>query len=97
MNKLDLKISWRSPLIMDAPCLVTLEFKSVSKLRDFINNGDKMFKLYRPPGNFTKIQDSGYITLKVIKIHKIKNTSIDATVERINLRDYNLDLILEAI
>lgn len=74
MEQVELKLSWgdKKPWDTNEPIDVTMEFKSVNKLRRFINGSKKLFK-----------------------ISKIKNTSIDATVERISIREHNLDLILE--
>lgn len=96
MKAANLKLSWRSrrPYEIDVSD-VTIEFDNVSNLRNFINSGDKIFKVWSSssfPEPF-----HGYITFRIIKISKIKNRSIDALVERITLRDYNLDLILVGI
>lgn len=99
MKEAELKLSWRSkrPWEDDDPTDVTIEFKSVSKLRNFINNNERIFKIHKPYSSFGNNKDWGFITFRLIKIIKIKNTSIDATVQKFTLRDYNLDVILEGI
>jgi len=74
---------------------VKIDFKEVSTLRNFINNGDRVFKTSSPgrlPGYVTK---GGYLVYKVVKITKIKHTAVEAVVRKYTLREYNLDTLLE--
>jgi hypothetical protein len=75
---------------------VGIEFESVSKMRNFINNGQRVFKVLMND-TYGRTYRSMYTVFKVIKIHKIKHKKIEATIQKMNLRDYNLDTILEAI
>ncbi len=73
-----------------------IEFESVNKMRNFINEGQKIFKVLRKD-TFFRTSGDPYTVFKVVKIHKIKHKKIEATIQKMTLRDYNLDTILEAI
>jgi hypothetical protein len=60
--------------------LVDLEFKSVKELREFVNS---RICLFTYEGN----------KYKIIRLKKIKQTKIEATIEMINLREYNLEIL----
>ena len=76
-----LELSYRSwgDSLMDA---VRLEFKTTKKLRLFINSGAKenVFRINNRSGFF-----------KIVTINKVMHTSIDAKIECLSLREYNLD------
>lgn len=72
-----------------------IEFESVNKMRKFINEGQRVFKIQRKDTILG--YESMYTVFKVVKIHKIKHKKIEATIQKMTLRDYNLDTILEAI
>lgn len=61
---------------------VKVEFKTARKLRAFINSGVKENLFY--------IKDKvGFF--KIVRINKIMHTSIDAKIEKLTLREYNLE------
>jgi len=72
-----------------------IEFESVNKMRKFINDGQRIFKIQMKDTILG--YESMYTVFKVVKIHKIKHKKIEATIQKMTLRDYNLDTILEAI
>jgi len=75
-----------------------IEFESVNKMRKFINDGQRIFKIQmKDPHRLFGSYESMYTVFKVVKIHKIKHKKIEATIQKMTLRDYNLDTILEAI
>lgn len=60
--------------------LVDLEFNSVKELREFVSS---RMCLFTYEGN----------KYKIIRLKKIKQTKIEATIEMINLREYNLEIL----
>ena len=80
MQKIKLKNSWRVNLNNDSK--VTLEFESPTHLMKFINSGESIIKDF----------DYGYIY--IVQMKKIKHSSLEAIVRKINLREYNLERLL---
>lgn len=79
-----IRLSWddmRKPFLPDTKEDVVIEFGSAKKLRDFINSGERI----------CKIEKSIFL---VIQIKKFKQTSMEATVEKITLREYNLERLV---
>lgn len=82
LQKLKIKLfSYKDGL--DDPKKVTIEFKSVRELRNFINTG--FVDLFEEPDNYSGRK------YKLIRINKIKHTSIEATICRLTLREFNLE------
>lgn len=61
-----------------------IQFENATKLRNFINDGDRI----------CKIQNNANCLYKIVKIKKIKQFSLEVIIEKITLREYNLDKIL---
>jgi hypothetical protein len=91
------KISWcdAGKLNTEEETRCKIDFTNVSLLREFINNGDRIFKTNNPPAYKRLRPSEELIFVRVVKILKIKNTSIDAVVQKTTLRECNLDLLLE--
>lgn len=82
------RISDRWGSVGDEPIEVRIEFKSGKEVINFINKGDYIFKRSGiPRSNFDKS------IFKIVKIKKIKHFSIIANIEKITLREYNLEKI----
>jgi hypothetical protein len=63
------------------PIDTRLEFGTATNLRNFINSNSKFCKL-------------GGQTFKILKMRKVRHTSIFANVKRMTLREYNLEILL---
>lgn len=61
---------------------VTIEFKNVRELRNFINTG--FVDLFEDTDNSGR-------KYKLIRIDKIKHTTIEAIIYRLTLREFNLE------
>ena len=80
MQRIRLKNSWRVNLNNDSK--VTLEFENPTHLMKFINSGESIIK------------DPTYGYIYVVQMKKIKHSSLEAIVRKINLREYNLERLL---
>ena len=60
---------------------VKIKFQDAKGLMEFINSGDEIFKC-------------GTELFKIVKIKKLKHFSFIASIERITLREYNLEKLL---
>lgn len=63
------------------PFDVKIEFGTAKKLRDFVHNIEYLCKVDK-------------FLVKIIKIKKFRHTSMEATIQKISLREYNLERIL---
>ena len=80
MQKIKIKNSWRLNLNNNSEA--TIEFESPSSMMKFINSRSSVMKTY----------DYGFIY--IVQMKKIKHSSLEAIVRKINLREYNLELLL---
>lgn len=76
----DLKIKWYFDTKSETND-VKIEFKTAKSLRDFINGGERLIKV-----------DNSM--MKILKINKLGHTSLNATIQKITLREYNLEKLL---
>ncbi len=60
---------------------VKIEFGTAKNLRDFLHSGEKLCSV-----------DKNLV--KIIKINKMRHTSVEATIQKITLREYNLERLL---
>jgi hypothetical protein len=81
MQDLKIKNSWRYNLWDNAE--VTIEFDTPRQLMKFINARNSV----------VNTRSYGYVY--IVQMKKIKHSSLEAIVRRINLREYNLELLLE--
>jgi len=77
------KVGDRWASIGDGPIDVKITFKTVKEQRKFINSHEDIFK------NMGHKYDVSLF--KIIKMKKIKHFSIIANIEKITLREYNLE------
>lgn len=63
------------------PVEVKIEFGTAKNLRDFVHSGDTLCSA-----------DKNLV--KIIKINKMRHTSVEATIQKITLREYNLERLL---
>lgn len=80
MQSIRLRKQWRVDLNKDSK--VTLEFQNAKHLMKFINSGESIIK------------DPTYGYIYVVQMKKIKHSSLEAIVRKINLREYNLERLL---
>jgi hypothetical protein len=80
-SEVHIKSSRKWGSIGNDPIDTRLEFGTATKLRNFINSNSKFCKL-------------GDQTFMIIKIRKVRHTSIFAYVKRMTLREYNLEILL---
>lgn len=81
------KLGDRYTSVGDEPVDVKITFKNVNELTKFINSHETIFK------NMSYKYDVSLF--KIVKMKKIKHFSIIANIERITLREYNLERLLE--
>ena len=60
---------------------VKIEFTTAKKLRDFVHSGERLVTINKN-------------LIKIIKINKLRHTSMEATIQKITLREYNLERLL---
>ena len=77
------KVGDRWASIGDGPIDVKITFKTVKEQRKFINSHETIFR------NMSYKYDVSLF--KIIKMKKIKHFSIIANIEKITLREYNLE------
>ena len=78
------RLSWDAihrPFLRDVKEDVIIEFGTAKKLRDFINSGERIYK----------IDKSIFLVIKIIRF---KHTSMIAAVEKMTLREYNLERLV---
>ena len=63
------------------PSDVKIKFQTPKEMMRFVNSGDDVFKC-------------GEFIYKIIRINKLKHFSFIAKIERITLREYNLEKLL---
>lgn len=80
MQSIRLRKQWRVDLNKDSK--VTLEFQNAKHLMKFINSKQSIIK------------DPTYGYIYVVQMKKIKHSSLEAIVRKINLREYNLERLL---
>ncbi len=80
------KIGDRFASVGDNTTDVKITFKTGNELSNFINSNESIFK------NMDYKCDTSLF--KIVKIEKIKHFSIIAKIERITLREYNLERLL---
>jgi len=81
------KIGDRWGSVGDEPVDVKIKFKTVNELTKFINRNESIFK------NMSYKYDVSLF--RIVKMKKIKHFSIIANIEKITLREYNLEKLLE--
>lgn len=77
------KVGDRWTSVGDGPIDVKITFKTVKEQRKFINSHETIFR------NMSYKYDVSLF--KIIKMKKIKHFSIIANIEKITLREYNLE------
>jgi len=77
------KVGDRWASVGDGPIDVKITFKTVKEQRKFINSHETIFR------NMSYKYDVSLF--KIIKMKKIKHFSIIANIEKITLREYNLE------
>jgi hypothetical protein len=77
------KVGDRWASIGDGPIDVKITFKTVKEQRKFINSHETIFRNMSYKYNVS--------LFKIIKMKKIKHFSIIANIEKITLREYNLE------
>lgn len=75
---------------------VKIEFNSADELRDFINKGETLFKVRGDQLKRWRISDiMGDQLFKIVGIKKkSRHSSMEAIVQKITLREYNLERLL---
>jgi len=81
MQKIKIKNSWRFNLNDSSD--ITIEFENTSSMMKFINSRSSVMNTH----------DYGHIY--IIQMKKIKNCSLDVIAKKVNLREYNLERLLE--
>lgn len=76
-------IDYRYGGIGDSQSDVRIMFNGGNDLMKFVNNGERIFK-----GDYYNRDKSLY---RIVKFKKFKHFSVIATIERITLREYNLE------
>lgn len=99
LDPIDVELEFKTPragrrAISGVPTLVNdiLTIPSSKKLRSFINSNEGIFEL------LINDNDKFYILtpvlFKIIKIIKIRNTTIECTIQKLDKRDYKIDILL---
>jgi len=75
---------WKLTKFDHLPGIVILEFKNNKEVINFINSNDNLV-----------YWNSKY--LRILKIEKIRQSKVHVKVEETNLREYNLDKLIQSI
>lgn len=73
---------------------VDLVFPSVKKMRTFINSNEKIFELKVTEWMSRTDRTTSNVPFRILKTIKIKQTMMKCVIQRVDKRDYKIDLIL---